>query len=150
MLLRRLGPAVVAALLVIGCAALKKSVKSGGAPVDRPQADARGAVSGLVRDFESESAEPFFQRFDQDQFTNWEDFRFNVRQFMLANRNITLDMVVDTVVADDEDLSVQTHWNRSYVSQSGQTKLDEGQCELVLGRAGSRMLVKAIHGQSPF
>lgn len=149
-MLLKLLPAAVLAFALGAC----KS--SGSVPAERPQADARSAVSGLVQDYEVPRNEAFFDRIDPMRFPRFEDFREAVRQFQIENRNIVLDIIVDGVDeapndADHPDLGVRAHWNKSFVDPKGSSKLQNGQCELDFRRQPSGgLLLTNVHGASPF
>lgn len=145
MLLKRILPLTAAALALWACGTLA------GSPVDRPQADARQAISGLLEDYQAPRPESFFERFDQSRFPNFETFRYNVREFLLLNHQVSLDIVVDTTTSDPSGVSVQTHWNRSSVGAGGAPVLKEGRCALIFRRQPSGgLLLASIAGDSPF
>ncbi|MFI5350007.1 MAG: hypothetical protein ACHQ2Z_10720, partial [Elusimicrobiota bacterium] len=111
-MLLRLAPAALGAALLWGCAGGVKIVDGGPA---RPEADGRAAVAGLVQDYQDQRAEAFFRRLDQDNFPDYEDFRYNVRQTLLQIRQISLQMIVDRVGSSGSGVAVDAHWNKTYV-----------------------------------
>ena len=143
-MLLRLPAALAAALMTVSCAGAP-------GPVDRPQAQARAALAGLVSDYESGAAERFFERFDQSRFPNYEGYRDSVRQFLIHARQVTLDVVVDGVDANGADVGVRSHWNKGFVNAQGMHQLAHGECEFVFGRRPSGgLLLRGIQGASPF
>jgi hypothetical protein len=148
MLLRAARVLLPAALLLSAACAGLKVVDDG---PKRPEAEGRAAVSGLIEDYEGQRAEPFFRRFDQDRFPNWETFRYNTREFLLAVHQINMQVIVDRVLTSGSEVSVDAHWNRSLVDPSGSSKLDQGGCSFIFTRdASGELLLAAIQGQSPF
>lgn len=135
--------AAAAALAGCGTAAVRS-----GNPLE---AEARGAIAGMTTEFQSGQAEDFFGRFDHKDFPNYEVFRERTREFLLRNRQLTVDIIVDTVLAEGSDVSVQAHWNRSFTDEQGTHKLEDGRCEFIFRRRPSGGLaLLAIRGSSPF
>ena len=146
-MLLRLAPAAAVAALLWGCAGMKISP---GGPA-RPETEGRAAVAGLVETYQDQRAEAFFKRLDEDNFPNYEGFRNDVRQFLLHVRQIAMQVVVDRALASGPAISVDAHWNRSYVDESGTSKLEQGTCTFIFSRdPAGRLLLTAIQGQSPF
>jgi hypothetical protein len=143
MLLKTLAAALL--VLTAGCGSPARG------PVDRPQAEVRTAISGLTSDYESARAEAFFERFDKGRFPGFDAFRQKTRDFLMRNRQVVLNVVVDGVETSGDASGARVHWNRSFVDPSGSQKQDAGQGELVFRRtdAGEFKLAN-IHGDSPF
>ena len=136
-----------AAGLLWACAGLKISHS---AP-DKAEADGRAAVAGLVSDYQDRLAEPFFRRFDQERFPNYEGFRNDTRQFLLRVRQISIQMIVDRALSSGDGVAVDAHWNRSLVGRTGGTKVSQGTCSFIFTRSPSgALLLASIRGQSPF
>ena len=139
-------PAAAVAAVLWGCSGIK--VSNG---ANRPEAGARAAVAGLAADYEGRLAERFFRRVDQEDFPNYEEFRNNVRQFLLTIRQVSLQIVVDRVLASGTGVAVDAHWNRSFVDQTGAEKIQQGTCSFIFTRAPAGVLLLAsIRGNSPF
>jgi hypothetical protein len=144
---RVLAPAALVAALLWGCAGMKISP----AGPARPEAEGRAAVAGLVETYQDQRAEAFFKRLDEDNFPNYEVFRNDVRQFLLHVRQISMQVVAGRVLASGSEVSVDADWNRSYVDESGTSKLEKGTCSFIFRRdPNGRLLLAAIQGQSPF
>jgi hypothetical protein len=140
-------PAAAVAAILWGCSGIKISHD---AP-NRADPEARAAVAGLVADYENRSAPAFFHRFDQESFPNYEEFRNNVRQFLLKIRQVNIQMIVDRVGTAGSGAAVDAHWNKSFVNHAGAETLQKGTCSLVFTRAPSgELLLAAIQGNSPF
>lgn len=136
---------VVSILALTGCGT------AGTRSANPLEAEARGAISGMTAEFQNGQAEEFFGRFDHKDFSNYEAFRERTREFLLRNHQLTVDIVVDTVLAEGNEVSVSTHWNRSFTDEQGTHKLEEGRCELIFRRRPSGGLaLLAIRGSSPF
>ncbi|MDO8803744.1 MAG: hypothetical protein Q7R35_04885 [Elusimicrobiota bacterium] len=115
------------------------------------EAEARGAISGMTAEFQSGQAEDFFGRFDHKDFSGYEAFRERTREFLLRNHQLTVDIIVDTVLAEGGEVSVSAHWNRSFTDEQGNHKLEEGRCEFIFRRrASGGLALLAIRGNSPF
>ena len=136
---------VSAALVLGGCAGT--STHSGD-PVD---SEARSTLSAMASEFSGGQLEDFFARFDRRDFPNYEAFREREREFLLRNRQVNLDIIVDTIIHEDREVAVQAHWNRSFVNENGDQKLEDGRCEFIFRRRPSGGLaLLSIHGESPF
>lgn len=135
--------ALAVALALAGCA--------GAAPGgDAAGAEARGTLAAMAAEFQGGQAEDFFVRFDRD-FPNFEAFRERTRDFLLRNRQVTVDVIVDAVLAERGEVSVSARWNRSFIDELGSHKLEDGRCEFVFRRRPSGGLaLLALHGDSPF
>lgn len=140
---RRAGAVWLAAALLAGCA----SAAPGGGAAGL----ARGAIAGLVADFQGGRAEAFFERVDRGSFPAFDAFRERVRDFLLRARQVTVAVVVDGAAEDGGEVAAQAHWDRSFVDGSGAYRLESGRCELVFARRPSGGLaLAAIRGASPF
>lgn len=105
----------------------------------------------MATEFQDGRAEDFFGRFDHRDFPNYEAFRERARDFLLRNRQVTLDIIVDAVLHEGAEASVSAHWNRSVLDEQGTHKLQEGRCEFIFRKRDSGGLaLLAIHGNSPF
>jgi hypothetical protein len=141
----RWAAAALAALTLGGCAG---TTTRGGDPVD---AEARSTLSAMASEFSGGQSEDFFARFDRRDFPNFEAFRERERDYLLRNRQVNLDIIVDTILHEDREVAVQAHWNRSFVNENGDHKLEDGRCEFVFRRRPSGGLaLLSIHGESPF
>ncbi len=115
------------------------------------EAEARGAITGMTAEFQNGQAEDFFGRFDHKDFSNYEAFRERTREFLLRNRQLTADIIADTVLAEDGEVFISAHWNRSFTTEQGTHKLEEGRCEFVFRkRSSGGLALLAIRGDSPF
>jgi|GEM_PF-3643903 len=141
----RLAPAVV--LLLAACAAAP------GAPAVKTRQTAADAVAQLVDNYNTPRGESFVRLLDSNRFPNSDQFGENIRFFQIHSRQINLDLVVDGADhgAASADVDVRAHWNKTYVDSKGARQTSSGSCELLLSRQSSgRLLLAAIHGQSPF
>lgn len=130
-------------VLLSGCGHLSEG---GGA-----SGDARAAVRDLGASYERARTEDFFAGVDQSEYPNFDVFRDKVRQFFLRNRQITMDLRVDSVNAEGERASVELHWNKSYVNTEGLPRLEEGVCEMMFRkRSSGGYALTSIRGASPF
>ncbi len=134
-----------AVLALGGCAAMKFAP----AP-DRPEAEARSALREMQAAYESGQAEEFLGHFNGG-LAGFDAYRNGVRDFLLHNHQITMDIVVDGVVSEAGETSVRAHWNRRFVDASGALRLEEGVCEFIFqARSSGGQALRAIHGRSPF
>ena len=144
--MNRAAAAVLTVLALTGCGVT--GLRGGGDPV---AADARNALAAMAAEYQGGQTEDFFERFDHRNFPNYEAFREKTSDFLLHNRQLTVDIIVDAVVQEDRTVSIQAHWNRSFVDEQGAHKLEEGRCEFVLRRrASGGLALLFIHGDSPF
>lgn len=122
-------------------------LSSGGGPTG----DARAATASLAGHYERARAEDFFAGVDQSEFPNVENFRYRVRQFLLKNRQITLDLRPDSVSAEGDRASVEAKWNKSFVDPDGVLRSEDGVCELMFRkRASGGYALTSIRGETPF
>ncbi len=136
--------AAAAGLALAGCGT---AGTRGGDPLET---EARSAITGMAAEFQSGQAADFFGRFDHN-FPNYEAFRERTREFLLRNRQLTVDIIADTVLSDGGEVSVAAHWNRSFTDEQGAHKLEDGRCEFSFRRRPSGGLtLLAIRGSSPF
>ena len=96
-------------------------------------------------------SEDFLSYFNDRDFSDFNNFQQRVREFLLHNHQITMDIIVDEVLQEGGEVSVQAHWNRSFVDDSGRHQLQEGRCEFLFQECPSGGLwVSLMHGDSPF
>lgn len=118
---------------------------------DAVGAEARSTLAAMAAEFQGGPVEDFFARFDHKEFPNYEAFRERTRDFLLRNRQVTVDIIVDAVLAERGEVSVSARWNRSFLDEQGSHKLEEGRCEFVFRRRPSGGLaLLGLHGNSPF
>ena len=147
MLLRRAAWALV--LLSAACAASLPS-RSGGEAA-RLEPEARRAVAELKATYERAQAEEFFGLVDQSAFPDFSEFQDRIRQFLIYNHALNLDLIVDTVLQNGDEASVSLHWNKGFVDPSGRQQKANGECELLLrARPSGGLALIAIQGDSPF
>lgn len=138
-------PAAVLSLALVfaGCAAPTLN--------NDPTSEARRALAALAVDYQNADAESFLQRFDRASFPQADAFYERVRDFLLRNRQVTIDLITDAVLQDGEAIVAQLHWNRSFVNEAGAYKLESGRCEIFFRqRPSGGLLVTGISGSSPF
>lgn len=137
-------PALAVVLVLAGCA--------GAAPEgEAVAAEARSTLAAMAAEFQGGQAEEFFARFDRTDFPNYVAFRERTRDFLLRNRQVNVDIIVDAVLAERGEVSVSARWNRSFIDEQGSHKLEDGRCEFVFRRRPSGGLaLLALHGDPPF
>lgn len=117
----------------------------------RLEPEARRAAAELTATYQRAQAEDFFSLVDQSVFPDFSSFQYRVRQFLLKNRSLNLDLIIDTVVATGDRAAVSARWNKSYVDADGQQQKNNGECELIFkARPSGGLALTAVSGDSPF
>lgn len=140
------------ALVFAGCAMFgKRSPSSKQSEPERPEAEVRSTLREMQSDYENARAEDFLQHFNRRDYTNYDAFQDYIRDFLIHNHQITMDIVVDNVVSGDGAISARAHWNRRFIDENGALKLAEGRCEFIFRqRPSGGLVLVAVHGASPF
>jgi hypothetical protein len=152
LLIRRAGPVLFlgSALALGGCGSLATAPGPTSGP-QRLEAEARATLTAMQARFVDGRAEEFLGYFNGRVFPDFDDFQQRVRQFLLHDHQITMDIVVDSVLRESGEVSVQAHWNRSFVTSAGSPQMQEGRCEILFqARPSGGLETVLIHGQSPF
>lgn len=117
----------------------------------RLEPDARRAVAELAATYERAKAEEFFSLVDQSGFPDFPTFQDSVRQFLLRNHGLNLDVIIDSVVENGDEAAVTARWNKAFVDANGVQQKEKGSCELLLkARASGGLALLSVRGDSPF
>ena len=144
-----------AAMALGGCASGHGGASSPAAgspkPAAGPNSAARTAIQDLVSSYQANDSEGFLRLFDDQNVSGFQSYAEGIRDFLRDNKEINLELIFDSAVEDRGLVAATAHWNKSLVTKAGQQALSKGSCELVFRRqANGRLLLSAIHGESPF
>jgi len=117
----------------------------------RLEPEARRAAMELAATYQRAQAEDFFSLVDQSLFPDFSSFQHRVRQFLLHNRSLNIDLIIDTVVVSEGRAAVSARWNKAFVDPNGRPQKDNGECEFLLKqRPSGGLALIDIQGDSPF
>ena len=137
------------ALVVLAAACT--AVPSKHAQRPRLEPEARRAAAELAATYQRAQAEDFFALVDQGSFPDFSSFQYRVRQFLIGNKSMNLELIIDTVVATGDRAAVSARWNKAYTDADGRPQKENGECELQLrARPSGGMALISVQGDSPF
>ena len=115
------------------------------------EAGARETLEALAAAYQANDIERFVERVDDHLFPDFISFRERLRDSLRDDRQINLDIVVDTVSPGTGEVSITAHWNEGWVGKDGRHRSDKGRCELMFRlQPSGAMALAAIRGDSPF
>ena len=133
--------------LIFVCALLSSCVRS---RVPQASEDIQGLLDDQVYQYQKEDKDKFFDDVSEQYYSGYQEFKYQVEDFLYNNSNINLDFSIEKILASGRQRSVEVKWHKTYVNRQGNPVKRQGFATLFFDISGKRPVLINIKGNNPF